>query len=285
MERSLILFLNLFIVSFCNCQTTLQKSSRFDCSNKKFQDSLVERYIEKGAHALPYMYNDPRWIIYCDSVIALCPDIAYAYQQKAIPFIKNGEYEKAFLLYDKMIELEPAAYTAYRGFIKCIFTKDYEGAILDFQKAQQLTPNGYEMDHTYLFFQGLCNLELGNYTEAEKNLKQDIFIQTSGDISKNPHFNTSFYLGVLYYEMKNYSMAKEYLLKCISEYKEHTNANYYLALVYKSEKNYELEEKYLQASKLWFEQGYGISEDNVYYANYPHQIRLYEVEKAIGIKK
>jgi tetratricopeptide (TPR) repeat protein len=275
MEKWLILFPSLLLVSFCRCQTLQQKSCSCDCSDKKVQDSLVEKYIDEGAQELPYLYNDPRWILYCDSVIILCPNIAYAYQQKAIPFIKNGEYEKAFSLEDKAAELEPEAYTSYRGFLKCIFTKDYKGAIIDFKKAQRLTPNGYEMDHTYLFWQGVSNLELGNYTEAENNLKQDISIQTNGDTTKTAHFNTLFYCGVLYYEMKNYPMAKKYLLECLSQYKEHTNANYYIAMVYKMENNYELEKKYLQNTKQAFEQGYGINEDNVYYANYPHQIRLY----------
>lgn len=74
-------------------------------------------------------------------------------------------------------------------------------------------------------------------------------------------------------------------MKCIAVYKEHSNANYYLALVYKEMGNYDLENNYLQLSKQAFEKGYGLNEDNVYYANYPHQIRLYEVEQTINAKK
>lgn len=285
MERSLILFLNLLLASYCSSQTISQKNAKCDCADKKVQDSLVEKYMESRKHDLHNMYNDPRWVIYCDSVIALCPNIAYAYEQKALPFIKNGEYEKAFMLEDKAVSLEPQTYASYRGFLKCIFTKDYEGAIIDFQTAQKLVPNGYEMDHTYLFYEGLCNLELANYLEAEKNFKQDVFIQTNGDTTKNPHFNTSFYLGVLNYEMKNYPLAKKYLQNCILEYKEHPNANYYLAMVYRKEGNTEMEKKYLESARQAFQNGYEISEDNIYYANYPHQVRLYEVEQAMADKK
>lgn len=285
MEKWLILFLNVLLISLCNGQATVQKLSLCDCTSRKVQDSLTEKFLENGAFKLPHMFNNPRWSLYCDSVIAICPNIAYAYQQKAIPFIKYGEFGKAFALENKAVELEPEVYTAYRGFLKCIFTKDYDGAILDFLKAQELSPNNYEMDHTYFFWLAVSYMESGNFTEAENNFRQDIFIQTNGDSTKTPHFNTLFYYGVFYYEMKNYSLAKEYLLKCLSQYKEHTDANYYLAMVYKAEKNYDLEKKYLLIAKYAFEKGHGISEDNVFYANYPHQIRLYEVEQALNDKR
>jgi tetratricopeptide (TPR) repeat protein len=284
MVRSLILFLSILLcVHFGYSQVEKKKPVKCDCSSTRVQDSLVEKYFDNGAQKIPGMYNNPSWQLYCDSIIALCPNIAYAYRQKGIPYIKNGEYEKTFSLYEKMVELDPKAWTAYRGFCKCIFTKDYEGAIIDFQKAQQLLPNGFEMDHSYLFYEGLCNLELGNYSKAEENLKQDISIQTKGNPSNTEdiHFNTLLYVGILYYEMKENEKAKDYLLKCLNRYKELPDANYYLALVYGREGNAELKNKYLQIAKETKSQGYGTNEDNVYYAYYPHQITLYEIEKEL----
>ena len=284
MVRSLILFLSLLLFAhFGYSQVAPKKSVKCDCSSKRVQDSLVEKYIDNGAQKLPCRYNEPAWQLYCDTVIALCPNIAYAYREKGIPYLKNGEYEKAFLNNNKAVELDPKAWTAYRGFCKSIFTKDYEGAIIDFQKAQQLLPNGFEMDHTYLFYEGLCNLELGNYVKAEANFKQDISIQTSGNIEKegDVHFNTLLYVGILYYEMKNNEKAKEYLLKCLNKYKELPEANYYLALVYKRESNTELKDKYLQIAKQTIGQ-YTNNEDNLYYVNYPHQITRFEIAEELA---
>lgn len=281
MVKWLILFLSSFFLSLtCQGQATHAKRT-IDCDNKQVQDSLIERYLDKGAEELPYLYNDPGWELYCDSVIALCPGIAYAYRQKAIPYIKNGEYEKAFAINNIAVQLDPKSWTAYRGFLKCIFTKDYEGAIRDFKKAEEFNAGGYEMDHTYFFYEGLCNLELGNYSKAEENMKKDIQIQTNGDPAKDIHFNTLFYLGVIYYESKNYSQAKKYLLKCLGDYPQHPDANYYLALTYKKENNEEFKNKYLQIAKESLKKKYGINEDNVYYANYPHQIKLYEIEQEL----
>lgn len=286
MGRLSILFLSFLLVVCIGFAQPGHKQSKCDCSSKAVQDSLIERYLDNGAEKLPYIYNDPAWQSYCDSLLAVCPEIAYAYRQKAIPYIKNGDYEKAFALNNKAVELAPKEWTAYRGFLKCIFTKDYEGAIIDFQKAQRLTPGGYEMDHTYLFYEGLCNLELGDYLKAEENLKQDIIIQTGGgkENEVNAHFNTFLYLGIVYYEMQKYSKAKEYLNKCLKAYKELPEANYYLAMIYKKENNNELKGKYLQIAKESKKEGYSMNEDNLYYAYYPHQITIHEIDLELGGK-
>ena len=280
MVKSFVLFLNfLMIASFCSCQQTEPNKVTCDCTSKEVRDSLVEKYLDNLVQRVSY--NTPQWQMYCDSVIAICPNIANAYELKAIPYIKYGDYAKAFPLEDKAVELAPKEFTAYRGFLKCIFTKDYEGAIVDFQKAQQLVPNSFEMDHTYFFYEGLCNFELGHYLKAEENFKKDIWNQTGGYTTKTVHYNSLFYLGVLYYEMKSYPLAKKYLLNCISIYQQHPEANYYLAMVFMKTKKYLLGKKYLEISKQAFKDGYNLIEDNIYYANYPHQITPYEVEQAL----
>lgn len=282
MAKSLILFLSFLLPAYVGFgQSTMQLQANCDCSNKKIRDSLAEHYLDKGAYR--FSYNSNEWQLYCDSLIAICPNIARAYQLKAIPYIKFADYAKAFPLEDKAVELEPKNYTAYRGFLKCIFTKDYEGAIIDFQKAQQLTPNSYEMDHTYPFYEGLCNLELGNYSLAEENFRKDILIQTGGDTSKQNkiHFNTFLYLGLVYYEMKQDERAKDNLQKCITIFREHPVANFYLAMLYKRENNTGLKRKYLDIAKQAKEKGYNINEDNIYYAYYPHQVTLYEINEEL----
>lgn len=266
-----------------NGQSAPSKPAACDCSSKKVQDSLVARFIDKGTQKT--FYNDPEWGLYCDSLIAICPNIAVAYEQKAIPYIKNGEYEKAFAQYDKMVALDPKGYTAYLAFVKCIFTKDYEGAIIDFKRAQELVPDSYEMDHTYPFYEGLCNLELGNYSQAEQNLKQDVRIQTGGDPKKSIHFNTLLYLGIVYYEMKDLPMAKNYLQQCLAKYPQHPDANYYLAMISRQEGREEMAGKYLRTAQEAIGKGYSINEDNMYYSYYPHQISRFEVEAAMGRKE
>lgn len=280
MEKLWLLALSLLCVISLSCsQSAVNKVVADPCSSQRFQDSLITKYLDNGAHRFSYL--DPRWTVYCDSLIAICPNIARAYQQKAIPLIKDGLLEEAFLLENKAVALDPKRWLAYRGYLKCIKTKDYEGAILDFQKAAQLTPNGLEMDHTYPFFEGLCNLELGNYSQAEANFKKDIFIQKGVDGSRDVHFNTLFYVGVLYFEMKQHGPAKAYLEQCLQAYKQHPDANYYLALTHRAQGNNELARQYLNTARQALAAGYRLNEDNIIYNNYPYQITAYEVQQAL----
>ncbi|WP_167856900.1 tetratricopeptide repeat protein [Hymenobacter aquaticus] len=236
----------------------------------------MAKYLDKGAAV--YGYNHPNWEKYCDSLIAACPTIAVAYREKAIPYLKKGDYATAFPLEDKAVALDPKTWTAYRGFLKCIFTKDYAGALLDFQQARRLVPGGYEMDHTYPFYEGLCNLELGHYAQAAASFRLDIAQQTQGHPQRPPHFNSLFYAGVLYYEMQDYPQATHYLTYCLRLNPQFPDAHYYLAQVYLARKKNGEATRHLRLGQAYYRQGYRLNEDNEAYANYPHQITLYELE-------
>lgn len=267
----------LFLSSFCFVFYCLGQPSKIDCSSKQVQDSLIAHYIDNGAAT--FSYNSPKWHVYLDSLIAICPTIAKAYQLKAIPYIKSGDYGRAFPLEDKAVEYDPVRWTSYRAFLKCIFSKDYEGAIIDFDQAQKIVPNNFEMDHSYAFYKGLCYLELKNLKKAERNLLEDIQIQTKGDTAKNVHYNTLLYCGIVYYEMKQYKKAESYLKKCLSQFSQLPDAHFYLAMTLKSAgKEYN---SYLAMAKKALEEGYKQNEDNEAYAYYPHQITLHEVTQEL----
>jgi tetratricopeptide (TPR) repeat protein len=272
MEKSLILFLS-WTIFFTNCT-----AQTVDCFSKEGQEKLVESYHEK---AWKYGYNHPMWHVYYDSLIAECPNIADAYREKAIPYIKNGDYAAAMPLEDKAVELAPKEWMAYRGFLKCIFTKDFEGAIIDFKKAQEYLPNNYVMDHTYFFFIGISYLEMGELKLAEENMKKDLLLMSPEGKEEKMHFNSLFYMGLVYYEMKDYEKAIKYLTHSVDQFKEFPDANYYLAVIYLAQ-NDEIKAKYhLDLAKSGKSKNYGISEDNVIYCNYPHEITSYEIGQLI----
>ena len=249
------------------------------CGSKAYQDSLVARYLDRGAHRISYL--SPRWGQYCDSLIAACPNIAYAYQQKAMPLIKCGDYAQAFPLIDKAVALDANRWLAYRGFLKCIFTKDYAGAIADFQRVAKLKPNGREMDHTYPFFEGACELELGHYQRAATAFANDIALQRGHDGQGQIHFNTLFYAGVVAARLKQYAPAQAYFQQCLHAYPQHPEANYYLALTYRAQGQPGAALQYLEAAQRALIGGYRLNEDNIFYANYPEQITEHEVTQAM----
>jgi tetratricopeptide (TPR) repeat protein len=281
MAKSWPLFLSLLALSrLGHCQQ--QAPARLpagDCSSKAYQDSLVARYLDRGAHRISYL--SPRWGLYCDSVIAACPNIAYAYQQKAMPLIKCGDYAQAFPLIDKAVALDANQWLAYRGFLKGIFTKDYAGALADFRRIAQLKPNGREMDHTYAFFAGLCNLEMGNYKQAEADFNEDMRQQIGADGRGEIHFNTLYYAGLRALKQQQYPQAQAYLERCLKAYAQHPEGNYYLALAHQAQGQKAAARQHLDTAQRALIGGYRLNEDNIFYTNYPGQITEYEVAQAM----
>lgn len=277
MQKSLILFLSLVCFQVF-AQNNKLNSTIAECENKAFRDTLISRYLENKAHKISY--NDPKFQIYCDSVIMICPNVSYAYQQKSMPYMKAGNYQKGMIYLNKAVDVDPEQYTDYRAFMKCIFTKDYKGAITDFMEAEKLNPKRFVMDHSYPFYRGLCYLELKKYDLAENEFLKDIFMQTNGDTSKTAHFNSYLYLGILYYEMKLLDKAVVFLTKSISEYQNLPESNYYLALSIEANNKQRAKElmEIARNSKL---SGLKMNEDNEIYTNYPHQISLNDIEKRL----
>jgi tetratricopeptide (TPR) repeat protein len=282
MGKSWPLFLSLLgLARLGHCQQPAPTSALLvaDCSSRAYQDSLVARYLDRGAHRISYL--SPRWGQYCDSVIAACPNIAYAYQQKAMPLIKCGDYATAFPLIDKAVALDANKWLAYRGFLKCIFTKDYASALVDFRRVAQLKPNGREMDHTYAFFAGLCNLEMGNYKQAEVDFNEDMRLQSGADGRGDIHFNTLLYAGRLALQRQHYPQAQAYLERCLKAYAQHPEGNYYLALAYRAQGKEEPARQHLDAAQRALIGGYRLNEDNIFYTNYPGQVTEFEVSQAL----
>ena len=282
MGKSWPLFLSLLALArlgHCQQQSATTSVPTGDCGSKAYQDSLVARFLDRGADRVSYL--SPQWGKYCDSLIAACPNIAEAYQQKAMPLIKCGDFAQAFPLVDKAVALDANRWLAYRGFLKCIFAKDYTGAITDFQRVAKLKPNGREMDHTYAFFEGTCELELGHYQLAEAAFARDMALQRGADGQGEIHFNTLWYAGVVAARLKQYAVAQTYLQQCLKAYPQHPEANYCLALTYRTQGQPALAQQYLEAAQRALIGGYRLNEDNMFYANYPEQITEFEVTQAL----
>jgi tetratricopeptide (TPR) repeat protein len=280
--RLSILFLSSLALFESGCGSTKLISKTQPCENRKFQDSLIVRYVDSGAEKLPYYYNNPAWGSYMDSILSICPRIAAAYQLKAVPAIKNGEYIKAYKLDEEASELDSPQFVSYLGFLKCIFTKDYPGAIIDFNRANRIIPGGAEMDHSFYFYLGLCYLELEKYQEADSNFRKDIFYQNRGDSLMDVHFNSLLYMGITKLELNQSDSAEIYLRKCLHIYTKLPEANYYLALVCKRRNELDLEKKYLEMAQKSLLEGYSMNEGNLYYVNYPKQITLYEINRQLS---
>lgn len=239
----------------------------------KKQDTIVSEYLTNCAEYYNYNYKMDEWQNCLDKGLKKDSTIATLWQQKAMPYFKARKYEIGIKFVNNAVQYDAQEWQPYRAFIKCIFIKSYKDAIIDFQDCIDKYGNGYTMDHTYSFYIGLCYLQLNEYENAEKTLKEyndDLFNNRQG----LEHPTALFYYGIAKYELKKWAEAVELFDKALAIYPNFSDAKYYksiclLRLGVKEEKIKALFISAKEDAKL----GYTINEDNTIYETYPYQVR------------
>jgi tetratricopeptide (TPR) repeat protein len=240
-------------------------------------EQIVKRYLENGAWKLRYFSSD--YQIYLDSAIAANPKFAYLYQQKSMPYFKQGKYEVGLRILDKAVELDPKSHIDYRAFIKCIFAKTYENAIKDFEVSKKVKgENGFVMDHSYNFYIGLCHLQLGEYKKAVNFLEQSIDYTRMRNGEDWIHFLDVFYAGIACQEMGMDAKAISYFDKSLKLYPNFSDAEYYKAISLFRTSQAEKAEELLNHSEVDFKKGYTINEANAVYEFYPYQLKQFYID-------
>ena len=250
-------------------------------AQQSLKDSATT-YFEKYGHQ--HSYNTIEWQASADSALMIDPKCAYVWQQKAMPYLKNGDFAHWVKYINKAAEYDPKQYLSYRAFCRLVFMKDYDEALKDLESAIQYNKNEVEhvMDHTYDFYKGLCYLETNRLDLAKKHLQKSVDYQISARGEAWTHYVDLFYLGMVNFKMNDNSRALYYLDKSLKQYAQFPDANYYKALILKSlNRPTEALEHLLMAQKA-MQQGYRMNEDNEIYSNYPLQIGMLEVEKQIA---
>lgn len=250
-------------------------------SQEPNKDEIYNKYLRNGAYK--YSYYRPEYQTYIDSALVLLPENAFLWQQKAMPYFKRKKYEVGMQYIDKAVMYDDKydKYLAYRAFIKCIFQKNYKEAINDFDLLISHYQKGLIMDHYYYFYRGLSYLQLNRYEEAKENLKLSIKINTDNNVL--PHYLELFYMGIIYYEQRNFPEAIKYFDQSLLQYSDFSDAQFY-----KGETYYFLNQK--KDALEWFikakenlDKGYSINEDNAAYEDYPYQIKKWMIKNYFDI--
>jgi tetratricopeptide (TPR) repeat protein len=241
-----------------------------DCSLKNVQDSLFRHYA-KRAHQ--FRLDETSWVQTFDTLIAICPNISEAYQERAFAFILSKNIEKVFENLDRAVELEPRRWLAYRGYLHCIFAGQYEKAIADLEAAEQMMPHAFTMDHSFSFFLAMAYTGLGNYEKAEAYFLKDIATQKRGAGQNDIHYNTLLYFGIMHYLNNELDRAEARLQECLRLYEQHPTANYYMGLIMKATGNSQ-RDLYFDRARQYIQDGYMINEPNSYLVPYPYQVTL-----------
>jgi len=132
------------------------------------------------------------------------------YMEYSVRFNKAGDFNQGFKYLNKAVELEPIKHLGYRGWIRLRKMRDYDKALLDFEKLDSLTPNvvdapwGEDID----FLRGECYFGKKNYQKAIELFNRNIKNQKEDWVD----IHSFVYLGLCEYELGNYK-------KSITEFK------------------------------------------------------------------
>ncbi|QHS58478.1 tetratricopeptide repeat protein [Chitinophaga agri] len=235
------------------------------------KDSVERRFLSNGAYRHHYFARE--WQIYLDSALAVLPDEASFWQQKAMPLFKQRKYEAGMVYLDKAVALDAAEYLDYRAFIKCIFQKNYQGAIADFNLAKKAGYHQGVMDHRYDFYLALSYLQLNDYVAAKAALLETIRSVEENTPSAPVHFLYYFYLGIISYETADYNTALDFFNKSLTQYPRFADAGYYKGLCLIRLHQGTAARESFTSSRKNFKEGYSIPEDNAVYEPYPYQVK------------
>lgn len=190
-----------------------------------------------------------------DQAIALCPDFAYAYFEKAVPYLKRGDFVTYRRLIDKAVELSPMEYLGYRGGARYQFIRDYRGAISDLEKLDSLSAHdiGYSINGDYQlnFVKALCYKALGQKTKALEIMEEQLAKE-----NYSPMTYDYLHLGVLKMELGDLDGGILYLKKSIAYNEYLAEPYYYLALIYKKKKSLKDFMENMEKAKTHYLKGY-----------------------------
>ena len=266
------ILLLLFTISFISCKSQ-NKKTETPADKKVRQDAIIQEHIYDCADKINYTIMMREYQECFNAGLEKDSTIAYLWQQKAMPYFKAKKYETGMKYVNNAVKYDAARWQPYRAFIKCIFAKTYEDAILDFQDCKTKFGNNYVMDHTYDFYIALCYLQLNKYPEAENLLAKYVTDMKEKNGEDWVHPTALFYFGISLYEQRKWEDAIAIFDRALVQYPTLSDAKYYKAICLGRLGKTEEYQQLLKESEADYKLGYTINEDNTIYETYPYQIK------------
>ncbi|MGH1516248.1 tetratricopeptide repeat protein [Chryseobacterium sp. JK1] len=264
--RKIIYLSYIFICSIAFSQDLTQR-----------QKDILTKYLDHGAYK--YHYLEQGWEDNIKNAIKEDSTIALLWQRRALPYWKIRKYTIALDYYDKAVKYDRQGYLGRRGYLNCIFSKDYKSAIKDFDQASAEFGEGFENDHTYNFYRALCYLQLNQYEKAEKyiNLDLDFIEKKFGKDWISP--SSYFYLGIIKYEKREYKEAVSAFDNALKLQPKFSDALYYKAICLQNiHKDNQQFKSLMQDVATYYASGNSINENGALYEKYPYQVGIWEIE-------
>lgn len=165
-----------------------------------------------------------------EKAIAFDQDNSDAWMEHSVSFNKAGDFKKGFEYLNKVVALEPVKHLGYRGWIRLRKMRDYDKALMDFDRLDTLTPNvvdapwGEDID----FLRGECYFGKKRYQKAIELFNRNIKNQKEdwADI------HSFVYLGLCEYELGNYEKAITEFKRALKQSERVPEAYFGLARAY-----------------------------------------------------
>ena len=228
MESYLKYFLNFILLGLllaCEKSNTVEDASlntadRKSLSKKHFE--TAEKYTGQGT---------PTNMRLIETAIKLDPDNAAAWRELSVPYLKRGIPHEWKPLFDSAVKKDPISWRGWRGYLKLYFYRDYEGAILDFNATDSLTPNftDYPQGQSVDYMRGLCYLGLKDYQKAKSFFLTYINEVTLKSGENWVDVNAFLYCGITYSRLQKPDTAIIFFDKGIKNYDKFSDGFFHKA--------------------------------------------------------
>jgi len=256
----------IFILSILNCAGQSEKVQVLPLN----EDEIIKKYLKNGAWNHSYLTKE--WDEWINKGLKEDSTVEYLWQQKAMPFWKTKKYSLAISYYEKAVEFNRKRYLGRFGFLKCIFAKDYNGALKDLISYKNEFGSRHEQDHSLEFYMGICFLQINQYEKALNVLKEQNSKEETQHGNEWVHYLDRYYLAITYYELGKYVKAISEFDKVLKDYPRFSDAQYYKSLCLNRLDKKEEAKMLMKEGKSNFKKGYTFNEDSSKYEEYPYQI-------------
>jgi tetratricopeptide (TPR) repeat protein len=201
---------------------------------------------------------------YFDSAIRLCPDMADAWREISVPYLKRGDFATWRKYIDKAVALQPGRVLDIRGWCRFKFLRDYEGALEDLRRFDSLSHflSKHTGDGTYSLnvVMALCERELGNYSNASLYFSKGI---DSIFYTKGKDFIGLFdflHRAVLKLRQQDYTGALSDLDQQEKLCRNYVETSYYKGMAYRSLGKHKLAKQQFKNAARLYKEGFHLSD-------------------------
>lgn len=195
-----------FIIHIIFLVISTKLLSQINCDSFKYSGDLKQfEACEVSENARFYNQFSKEFQDIYDKSLVICPYFAYAYKQKSIAYLKSGDFITWKFLMDNAVKYDELDNLGYRGWSKFQFFRDYEGAILDIERLENITDEvGFSQNGNYY----LTVVKAMSYSAIGNNEKA---IEIIENLLDNDNYSVGSYdyyqLGVFYFNIKDYENA------------------------------------------------------------------------------